>query len=146
MRRRQGHGDDCVAILADYDIIDQSELINVDRNFGIVDRFQRFDHTFLDVGIGRFAADLAFGFAGEETGEIIALALEFRSDASARRGVDRVDFFQLDLALLIHSENTRFTCSMPSTSAAMSLLSLCAAKLARAVASTPSTRIKGCAQ
>jgi hypothetical protein len=40
----------------------------------------------------------------------------------------------------------RFTCPIPAISAATSELSLWAAKLARAVASIPSQRIKGCAQ
>ena len=82
------------------------------------------------------------GLTREESGEIVAFALEFRSHAGARRGRNARHLFHLDLALLVHPK-IRFTCSIPRTSAAMSELSLCAAKLARAVASIPSARIRG---
>jgi hypothetical protein len=44
-RGGQGHVDVHVVPLADVDLVDQAELENVDRDFRVVDRAQRFDHT-----------------------------------------------------------------------------------------------------
>src|SRR5205807_7886476 len=82
----------------------------------------------------------------EKAGQIILLAVELGSHVGAGRRGRRIDLLRLDLLFAVHAEKIRFTCSMPRTKASMSELSLCAAKLARAVASTPSQRIKGCAQ
>src|SRR5215217_7116911 len=144
MRRGQGHGDHSVAVLTDVDVVDQPELVDVDRDFRVVDRLERVDDGRLEVAAGPALPLLLL--AGEEAGKIVALALELRSHTGARRRSDVRHFFRLDLALLVHHPKIRFTCSIPRTKASMSELSLCAAKLARAVASTPSQRIKGCAQ
>src|SRR6185503_3627416 len=126
------------------DVVDQAELVDIDGDFRIVDRLQDLDHGRLEVASRAARRRLLF-VAGEETGEIIPLTGNAVGNASARRRSHRFDLFGLDLSLLVHA-NTRFTCSIPLTSASISELSLCAAKLARAVASTPSQRINGCAQ
>jgi len=114
-------------------------------NLGIVDRFENLDDRRLEIASGAVHW-LRTGVAGEEACEIVALALHAVGHAGAGRRADRFHLFRLDFPFLVHDLKIRFTCSIPRTSAAMSELSLCAAKLARAVASMPSQRIKGCAQ
>ena len=53
MRRGQGHRDDRVAVLADVDVVDQAELVDVDRDFGVVDRLQRLDDRRLQIAVRR---------------------------------------------------------------------------------------------
>ena len=67
------------------DVVDQPELVDVDRDFGVVDRLQRLDDGRLEVAARRRPPALRL-LAGEEAGEIVALALEAsRRHAGARR-------------------------------------------------------------
>ena len=137
------HGDDRVAILVDRDVVDQPELVDVDRDFGVVDRLERLDHRGLEVAAGAVRRLGSYRRRRGSRRDSRACARrsrqEFRVRPRARRGGDAVDFLDLDLAFSRSFRKIRFTCSMPRTSASMSPRSLCAAKLARAVAATPSS-------
>ena len=58
---------DRIAVLADLHVVDQTELVNVDRDFRIVDRLQRIDDIVLQIFVSdRFVGRL--GLARQETG------------------------------------------------------------------------------
>ena len=116
MRRRQRHGDRRIAILADLDVVDQPELVNIHWNFRVIDRLQDLDDRGLKVA-SRAALRFVRFLSREEPRQIVALAIEFGGHAGARRGVHRFDLFGLDLAFAVHAEKIRFTCSIPRTSA-----------------------------
>src|SRR5512142_3089044 len=145
MRRRQSHCDRRIAVLGDIDVVDEPKLVDVDWNFRIVDRLQDFDDCGLKVA-SRTASRLLLLLSGEKPRKIVALAGDALWHASARRRRHRANLFSLNFALFVHTPKIRLTCSIPFTSAAMSEASLWAAKLALAVASRPSHRIRGWAQ
>src|SRR5690606_20789258 len=135
------------------DIVDEAEVVDVHRNFGVVDFLERVDHGFVAIaadraGIGRR------GLGGEEALQIVALALELRAhrfwrgldilDARLRRRRDAFHF--LDPNSVLAHPKILSTRARPSISAATSSSLLYTPKLARAVAGTPRCSISGCAQ
>src|SRR3546814_10909689 len=57
MRRCQRHGDDGMAVFGDIDAVDQPEIVDVDRDFGIVDFLQCRDHGLVKIAARLAAAD-----------------------------------------------------------------------------------------
>ena len=45
-RRRQRHLDQDIAVVGHVDLVDQAQLIDVDRDFRVIDRLQRLDQVF----------------------------------------------------------------------------------------------------
>ena len=75
MRRRQRHVDHHVIVGGNFDAIDQPEIVDVHRNFGIVDLADRGNHRLVELAAG-FASLHGFGLLLQEALEIVALALE----------------------------------------------------------------------
>src|SRR5690606_30490775 len=126
--RGQRHVDDEVAVVVEIDPVDEAQLVDIDRNFRIVDRFQRADE------IGGDALDLGLGQSG---GQIL------RHPRIGGSG-------GILVAILAHGDlpqakNLRAR-SMPSTSASTSSLPLYRAKEARQVEVTPNRSSRGWAQ
>ncbi len=130
-----------MAAVGHRDVVDQPEIVDVDRNFRVIDFLDRLDDRRLQVAarlgrrwLGRFGRQKSF--------EVIALALEClaytalgdfvgligrgshdRFDTCLGRLVDRIDGLCLDRTLLVHP-NIFLTRSTPRTNAATSLSSL----------------------
>ncbi|MCY1177395.1 hypothetical protein D9M73_177010 [compost metagenome] len=123
MRRGQRHGDDGMASLGDIDAVDEAEIVDVDRDFRVIDFLERRDHRLVQRAAG-LARRIARWLLREKAFEIVALALERlawrflrRFDARARRLLDRADF--LDFDPVAHPK-ILVTRSMPRTNAATS--------------------------
>ena len=123
MRRRQRHRDERMAVV-DLDIIDEAKVIDIHRDFRVVDVLERIDHGLVQVAADRMRIDRS-GLGREEAFEIVALALEFLGrrldirDACLRRCLDAFHFLDLDHPVLAHPKilSTR---ARPSISAATS--------------------------
>ena len=136
VRRRQRHGDGDMAFM-NVDAVDQAQVVDIDRDFRVVNVLQRVDHRFVQVAAG-LARRLICGLLRQETVQIVALARGRvrRLDTRPWRRVHRVHFLDHDLAFVGHPK-IFLTRAIPRTSASTSLSSLYRPKLARAVASTP---------
>ena len=133
-------------VLGHLDAVDQPQIIDVHRNLGIVDLLQRVDDRIIHRATG-LDGRIHLRLLRQEPGEIIPLALRvgvrLHHDARLGRRGDGLHF--LDLEPIAHLK-ILVTRSIPRTSAATSAGPLYTPKLARAVASTPSASISGCAQ
>src|SRR5690606_5835904 len=89
-----------VAVLAYLDAVDQPEIVDVHRDFGIVYALQRLDHAFIERAAG-LGGVLRLRLLREEAFEIVALALELLVrgflgrvvEARAGRRCDVIHFF-----------------------------------------------------
>ena len=123
MRGGQRHGHHDAIVVIDFDAVDQSQIVDIDRNFGVKNVLERGDHLFIEVAAG-CAGGHALGLGGEEALKIVALALELVGrrflDRRARRRGYLIDFLDCELRFLVHPKILRVR-SIPLSSAAISL-------------------------
>lgn len=62
-----------MAVAGDVDAVDEAEVIDVDRDFGVEDFLQRIDDAVIEIAT-RFARRDFAGLLRQETVEIVALA------------------------------------------------------------------------
>ena len=121
------------------DVVDQAELVNVDRDFGVVDRLQRLDDR--PPG-GRSPAPAGGSRLSRRRGsrrDSRACARSSRRHARARRRRRPRRLPRSRSCVPRSSENPFHLLDARAPAPRCPLRSLCAAKLARAVAGTPST-------
>src|SRR5690606_28990945 len=128
-RRRQRHLDQNVAVVGHIDLVDQAQLIDVDRNFRVVHRLQRLDQV---------------------VGQLVQLSLRqgalLRLVPAGGEGVAVADGgFGLGVVHTHHTKKFRALISA-STKASVSSTVLYRAKEARVLEVTPSLFASGSAQ
>jgi hypothetical protein len=90
MRRGQGHRHIDATLVADIDTIDQPELVDIHRNLGVKNLFERGNHAFVDIPTRRAWCNTLRLFR-QKAFEIIALALKLFG-----RRLSHIDAFLLE--------------------------------------------------
>ena len=156
--RRQRHLDGDVAVVVDVDLVDQSQLVDVGRDLGVVDGLERGD----DVGrqllqlLGRDRRAGTGGLTGaarlRQSAVLLSIASSARRVMPAKAGthatlapISALAWIPAFAAMTPHAKNSRALISA-SASASTSALVLYIANDARHVAVTPSRSISGWAQ
>ena len=75
MRCGERHGDDDIALVIDFNAIDEAEIVDIDRDFRVVDFLECSDDRFLQLATGTARA-CAFGLLLQKSFQIVAFALQ----------------------------------------------------------------------